>query len=84
MRQYPLKQNNETKKFTFENWFAHKKFVNWEDEINDEDVDFVTYFRILSLKIVAFVSRHNVHMLRYAGKQPYDDVRIWGHGCGVS
>ena len=28
------------------------------------------------LKIVTFVSRHNVPVLRSAGKQPYDDVRI--------
>ena len=43
---------------------------------NDEDIDLVSYFPILSLKIVTFVSRHNVHMWRSAGKQPYDDVRI--------
>ena len=35
-----------------------------------------SYFRFLSLEIVTFVSRHNVPMLRSAGKQPYDDVRI--------
>ena len=79
----PLKQNNETKSCTFEIWFAHKKIVNWEDYGNDEDIDFVSYFRILSLKIVTFVSRHYEHMLRSAGRQPYDDVHIWGHGCGV-
>ena len=37
---------------------------------------FLTFKSKLSLKIVTFVSRHNVHMLRSAGKQPYDDVRI--------
>ena len=36
-----------------------------------------SYFRILSLKIVTFVSRHNVHMLRSADKHPYDDARIY-------
>ena len=33
----PLKQNNETKRCTFEIWFAHKEIVNWEDYGNDED-----------------------------------------------
>ena len=40
---------------------------------------FFLTFRILSLKTVTFVSRHNMHMLRAAVKQPYDDVRtcVW-------
>ena len=80
----PLKQNNETKRGTFEIWFAHKEIVNWEDDGNDEDIDFVSFFQILSLKIVIFVLRHDVHMLRSAGKQPCEDVRIWWHRCGVS
>ena len=54
----PLKQNNEIKRCTIEIWFAHKELVNCEDDGNDEDNDFVSYFRILSLKIVTFVSRH--------------------------
>ena len=72
----PLKQNNQAKRYTYEIWFAHKEIVNWEDDSNDEDIDFDSYFRILSLEIVTFVSRHNVHMLRSAGKQPNADVRI--------
>ena len=59
----PLKQNNETKRCTFEIWFAHKEIVNWEDDGNDEDIDFVSYFRILSLKTVTFFSRHYEHSL---------------------
>ena len=47
----PLTQNNETKRCTFEIWFAHKEIVNGEDYCNDEGIDFVSYFRILSLKI---------------------------------
>ena len=80
----PLKQNNETKRCTFENWFAHKEMVNWEDDGNDEGIDFVSYFRILSLEIATFVSRHSVLMLRSAGKQPYDDILVWGQGFGVN
>ena len=72
----PLKQNNETKRPRFEIWFTHKETVIWEDDGNDEDVDFVSFFPILSLKIVTFASRHYVHMWRSAGKQPFDDVRI--------
>ena len=71
-----LKQNNETKRPTFEIWFSHKEIVNLEDDGNDEEIDFVSFFRILSLKIVTSVFRHNVHMLRSTGKQPYDDIRI--------
>ena len=72
----PLEQNNETKRLTFEICFAHKEIVQGEDGGNDEDIDFVSYFPILSLKIVTIVSRHNVHMWGSVGKQPYDDVRI--------
>ena len=76
----PFKQKNETERLTFKIWFAHKEIVILEDDGNDEDIDFVSYFPILSLKIVTFISKHNVHMLRSAGKQPYDNVCIWGHG----
>ena len=72
----PVKQNNETKRCTFEIWFAHKEIVNGEDDGNDEDIDFVSYFRIVSLKVVTFVSRHNVHILKSAGKHPYADFHI--------
>ena len=46
----PLKQNNETKRIPFEIWFAHKEIVIREDDGDDEDIDFVSYFPILSLK----------------------------------
>ena len=72
----PPKRNNETNRRTFEIWPSHKEIVNLEDDGNDEGIDFVSYFRVLSLKVVTLVSRHTVHMFRSTGKQPYDDVHI--------
>ena len=40
----PLKQNNEATRCTYKIWFAHKEVVNWEDDDNDEDIDFGSYF----------------------------------------
>ena len=67
----PLTQNNETNRGTLEIWSAHNGFANGEDDGNDEDVDFVSSFRFQaskSLKIVIFVSRHNVH--NFEGSRP--------------
>ena len=75
----PLKQNNETKRCTFKIWFAHKDIADWEDDGHDEDINFVSYFQILSLKIVTFVSRQcaYVEVCRQATLWPCPHMRTW-------
>ena len=39
--------SNKTKeKCTIEMWFDQKEIVNWGDDGKDEDIDFVSHFRI--------------------------------------